>query len=580
MLSPEASEMIANIGTLTLDQARGFLPVAKSKTQEYVDLIAKFRTSSRQSEEKVRSTIAMYLHQDFDIFKPLEFSTQNPIFELHLANMEGITCANLVAELSTFDLAQTLRIIPMLQAYITTVVLDLVDVRKSIRDHEENGQLCVEYYQRASHKKRQKLESGIRKWLANNERVLLEFKQRQTVLETELMSSPATVEMLTKHLEGLLDKEFSYVQADDTPQSVQAIYKKSTLYQSLSLVLSPNFNMIPKRIASEMMGSSGKAEGGPLKRMKEMLKENADKVTFSNRETSEFKCLVLVHQKDIEFHRSNIKRWNKCIQDSEKLIQELEKTNKEYKEDIEKNRQEIVELKQEEEVILAIQKQGEVREENLRRVVQKDMTKFLEGKLEKAGLSLEKEGEADQGEKIVSRFEAEDVKRRRSSTPTPKLSSMSTIKISLKRTALEMVCKTELDDPFLKVRQALTECQRCMGNKTERFTLLESHAMAVKSEIERDEEEIRQIEGKLVRKQRNLRCVEQRLEEFRAEISELKEKEKLVLAAQDRGEEFLKTLLKSGKEELDAMIEKGLDEAENSSKKKVKVENQETGGNA
>ncbi|KAF7950718.1 uncharacterized protein EAE97_002270 [Botrytis byssoidea] len=76
MLSPEASEMIANIGTLTLDQVRGFLPVAKSKTQEYVDLIAKARTSSRQSEEKVRSTIAMY-----DFFPP-ECRRQNQ----HLIN--------------------------------------------------------------------------------------------------------------------------------------------------------------------------------------------------------------------------------------------------------------------------------------------------------------------------------------------------------------------------------------------------------------------------------------------------------------------------------------------------------------
>ncbi|KAF7895993.1 hypothetical protein EAF00_006008 [Botryotinia globosa] len=160
---------------------------------------------------------------------------------------------------------------------------------------------------------------------------------------------------------------------------------------------------------------------------------------------------------------------------------------------------------------------------------------------------------------------------------------MSTIKISLKRSALEMICKTELDDPFLKaskVRQALTECQRCINNKTESSTLLELHATAVKSEIARDEDEIRQIEGRLVRRQRNLQCVEQRLEEFRVEISELKEKEKLVLAAQDPGEEFLKTLLKSGKKELDAMIEKGQDEAEISSQKKIKVENQGNGGNA
>ncbi|THV47434.1 hypothetical protein BGAL_0311g00210 [Botrytis galanthina] len=65
MVSPEASEMIANIGTLTLDQVRELLAVTKSRTQEYVDKIAKVRIGSRQSEEKVRSTIAMY-----DFFPP------------------------------------------------------------------------------------------------------------------------------------------------------------------------------------------------------------------------------------------------------------------------------------------------------------------------------------------------------------------------------------------------------------------------------------------------------------------------------------------------------------------------------
>ncbi|THV47435.1 hypothetical protein BGAL_0311g00220 [Botrytis galanthina] len=296
--------------------------------------------------------------------------------------MEGITSANLVAELSTLDLVQTIHIISMLTAQLATVALDIVDVGKSIRDHEEQGQLCVEYYQRASQKKRQILEPGLRKWLANNERVLVEFKQRKKLLETEFMSSPTILEMVIKHLWSLLDKE--------------ATEQNET--------------------ASEMMGGFGKAEGGPLKRMKEMLKENADKVTFSNRETSQFKCLVLVHKKDIEFHRSNIKRWNKCIQDSEKLIQELEKTNKEYKEDIEKNRQEIVELKQEEEVILAIQKQGEAREEEAQRVLQavlqQDMTRFLEGELEKAGLSLEKESEGDQDQKIADDGEKKMIKNK------------------------------------------------------------------------------------------------------------------------------------------------------------------------
>lgn len=61
-----------------------------------------------------------------------------------------------------------------------------------------------------------------------------------------------------------------------------------------------------------------------------------------------------------------------------------------------------MELKQEEEVILAIEKQGEAREEELQRFVKEEMTKFLEGKLEKEGLSLEKEGGEAQDEKVAA----------------------------------------------------------------------------------------------------------------------------------------------------------------------------------
>lgn len=125
----------------------------------------------------------------------------------------------------------------------------------------------------------------------------------------------------------------------------------------------------------------------------------------------------------------------------------------------------------------------------------------------------------------------------------------------------------------------LIQFQNVIENRTQSLEFLESHVIVGKSEIERDEEEIRQIEEKLVRKRRNLQHVEQRLEDFRVEISGLKEKEKLLLAAQDRGEEFLKTLLKSGKEELDAMIENGMDEAEISSRKKMKVESKENEDN-
>ncbi|KAF7895994.1 hypothetical protein EAF00_006009 [Botryotinia globosa] len=159
--------------------------------------------------------------------------------------------------------------------------------------------------------------------------------------------------------------------------------------------------MIPKRTAPEMMESSGKAESGQLKRIKEMLKENADKVSFSNNETGEFGSLIRHSSIIIARHERDIRIWKQYIKNAQKFVGELEQTNKEYKEDIEKNRQEIVELKQEEEVILAIQKQGEVREEKLQRAVQEGMTEFLEGKLEKASLSLEKEGKEDQSEKIV-----------------------------------------------------------------------------------------------------------------------------------------------------------------------------------
>ncbi|TGO45679.1 hypothetical protein BOTNAR_0647g00060 [Botryotinia narcissicola] len=168
--------------------------------------------------------------------------------------------------------------------------------------------------------------------------------------------------------------------------------------------------MIPKRTASEMMESSGKAEGGPLKGMKVMLKENAEKVNFSNNETREFGSLIRHNSTIIASHERDIRFWKRCIKNAQKVVGELEQTNKEYKEDIEKNRLEIVELKQEEEVILEIQKQGEAREEESQRAVQKDMTEFLEGELKKAGLSLEKESEEDQDEKIGGDEEKKMVK--------------------------------------------------------------------------------------------------------------------------------------------------------------------------
>ncbi|KAF7931390.1 hypothetical protein EAE99_003861 [Botrytis elliptica] len=155
---------------------------------------------------------------------------------------------------------------------------------------------------------------------------------------------------------------------------------------------------------------------------------------------------------------------------------------------------------------------------------------------------------------------------------------MSTINLPLKRTALEMVRETELDGPLQKVREALIGCQNYINSRTQDLEYLEQIVMDRKSKIEREEEEIRRIEEKLVIRRKDLRCAEQALEEYRAETSGLKEKEKLLLVAQGRGEEFLKKLLKAGKVELDAMIQRGLDEAESSSKKRIKVESKENEG--
>ncbi|TGO45142.1 hypothetical protein BCON_0418g00050 [Botryotinia convoluta] len=217
--------------------------------------------------------------------------------------------------------------------------------------------------------------------------------------------------------------------------------------------------MLPKRTASEMMGGSRKAEDGLLKRMKEMLKENAGKVTFSNKETREFKDLIRYNSADIAGHKWDIKMWKQRIEAAQKAIRELEQTNKEYREDIEKNRQEILELKQEEEIL----------------------------------------------------------------NPNPSFSSLSAIKMSLKRTALEMVRETELDDPFQKVSKV-----NLFLSYSNRFDAITDTA--------------------------------------------------LLLAAQDRGEDFLKALLKSGKVELEEVIKEALDESEPSSKKKMKMESKETAG--
>ncbi|KAF5867596.1 uncharacterized protein Bfra_010571 [Botrytis fragariae] len=335
--------------------------------------------------------------------------------------MEEMTLAELVANISKYDLAQTLHKMPIIKANSDAVAMDLQIIRRIILDIEEQARCCIENYQRASQKKKQILEPNLREGLKSGERALLEFKQCQTDLEAAEMRCIAADEMIRKHLKSLTYRlndikcglviQFAggghghYIERGHSNFS-----QRSISHQSLSLLLSPSFKMLPKRTACEMTGSSGKAEDGPLKRMKEILKENVDKVTFSNRETSQFECLVLVNKKDIESHRSNIKRWEKYIQDSEKLIRELEETNREYKEDIEKNRQETVKLEQEEEVILAIQKQENAREKALQKFIQRDITRFLEGELKKVGLSLEKESEGGQDEKIAGDGEKKMVK--------------------------------------------------------------------------------------------------------------------------------------------------------------------------
>ncbi|KAM0306024.1 hypothetical protein ACHAO8_010946 [Botrytis cinerea] len=60
MASQETSEMIADIGTLTLDDLRQFLPVAKEKIQVYIDTLLESTAYGRRSEEEARSTIALY----------------------------------------------------------------------------------------------------------------------------------------------------------------------------------------------------------------------------------------------------------------------------------------------------------------------------------------------------------------------------------------------------------------------------------------------------------------------------------------------------------------------------------------
>ena len=96
---------------------------------------------------------------------------------------------------------------------------------------------------------------------------------------------------------------------------------------------------------------------------------------------------------------------------------------------------------------------------------------------------------------------------------------------------------------------------------------LESDAITTKSEIERDEEEIRQIKERIVRKREQILLAEHKAQVVRGQIGEFKEKEKFLLAVQNGGAEFLKTLLETGKWELEQGIKEALVEEGIASKK-------------
>ncbi|KAK6594082.1 hypothetical protein H4I96_10995 [Botrytis cinerea] len=115
----------------------------------------------------------------------------------------------------------------------------------------------------------------------------------------------------------------------------------------------------------------------------------------------------------------------------------------------------------------------------------------------------------------------------------------------IKRNDLEMACETRLDAPLQKVTQTLIEFQTTIGNKTRSLKSLESDAITTKSEIERDEEEIRQIKERIVRKREQILLAEHKAQVVRGQIGKFKEKEKFLLAVQNGGAEFLKTLLET-----------------------------------
>ncbi|KAF7884727.1 uncharacterized protein EAF02_005063 [Botrytis sinoallii] len=157
--------------------------------------------------------------------------------------------------------------------------------------------------------------------------------------------------------------------------------------------------------------------------------------------------------------------------------------------------------------------------------------------------------------------------------------------MSRKRTALQAVCETELDDPFQGVKQALKKCQQAITTRSWDVYSSQEDVDWKKHEIEEDEAglhlyemNIQRVEFEIERKRRELRLLEHKARISRDELEGFEKEEKSLRVAQDRGEEFLKTLLKAGKDELEELIKEALTEAESSSKERMKMESRENEG--
>ncbi|KAF7931388.1 hypothetical protein EAE99_003859 [Botrytis elliptica] len=121
--------------------------------------------------------------------------------------MEELGAAELVANISKYDLAQTLYMMPIFQAQSDAVAIDLQRARECIRGLEEHTQNSIEHYLRASHKRRQRLEPCIRFGVRNNERALIELKKHQKDLKAEEIHCIAVDEMIRKRWKILLEEE-------------------------------------------------------------------------------------------------------------------------------------------------------------------------------------------------------------------------------------------------------------------------------------------------------------------------------------------------------------------------------------